>query len=69
MKKLFEVVDERGHPTMIPFHRVVRVVKCTSQWTYAPAVIFEMDGGTQIAIPVQEGEVAWGAYREWVESL
>lgn len=69
MKKLFEVLDEQGHPTMIPFHRVIRVVKATSRVTFMPAVLFEMDGGATIAIPEKEGESAWSAYRQWVESL
>lgn len=69
MKQLVEVLDERGRATMIPFHRVIRVVKGTSRNTYLPAVIFEMDGGMEIAIPEKEGEAAWSAYREWVNSL
>lgn len=69
MKKLVEVVDEEGQPTMIPFHRVIRVIKATSRVTLAPAVLFEMDGGGYIAIPAKEGESAWSAYREWVNSL
>lgn len=69
MKKLFEVVDEHGNPTMIPFHRVIRVARRTSKYSLTKAVIFDMDGGLEIAIPEKEGEIAWSAYREWASSL
>jgi hypothetical protein len=70
VKKLLEVVDEHGHPTMISFHRVIRVYKGTSVPSYIPCLIFDLDGGLKVAISDEkEGERAWSAYREWVRSL
>ena len=70
MRKMIEVTDERGFPTMIPFHRVIRLVaNATSPSTYQKCTVFEMDGGLAIYIsdPV-EGEKAWACYRAWVEA-
>lgn len=70
MAKLVEVVDEDGLPTMIPFHRVIRVVKGTSNIGHE-AVVFLLDGGATVCIKTssQDAERAWAMYREWVQSV
>lgn len=70
MSKFIEVADDMGRPTMIPFHRVIRVVKCESHMTYVMCMAFDMDGGTTIWIPVAgDGQRALDAYRDWVANL
>jgi hypothetical protein len=70
MKKMIEVVDDRGLPTMIPFHRVVRMTKETSPASYRTCVTFHMDDGIKVYISDPDaGEKAWATYRAWVESL
>jgi hypothetical protein len=70
MHKLVEVVDDEGRPTMIPFHRVIRVVKVTSFTGVENCVVFCLDGGSSVALPPgPPAERAWAMYREYVSSL